>query len=648
MPVSSENSITGPYFPNGATKSFAFDFKATAANEVVALDQSGATISTALYSVTLDEDEGGTLTFATAPLLSDYAEIYVVGNPSLTQPSDFDNSGPSFNPAAVTRAFDRAAARDLKQQREIDRGLKVPFGEAAPPLPSIESLKGRFTAVDLDGNFFGSYGTGADGGLREDLADGPALSLIKGGPGYASARAEMDSKGPVATKSTAIDANPYPVDFRLGRDHAPHPFEFVPAVRHNAIIAQNSTYDCAPDLQAMHDGWNPDTGSAGVIPFPSGRFMLGSEVRFPNWISWQGFGRCTMIVPLPDFTIPSTPGIPTSMLRFDSDPAKTGSPTSQFENRLMNLDIDGNSFTGLDAMIYAPSWNEKSGLYNVLMRRTGCTALLANEFHGGSAGWAIEHCEFMFTTDATVGLRLLGRTRAGGFIGNRPQINMHNNSIVGPVEPAADSTEGFTSIQVDNLILNSRGGNHIEKAFVALDVANNGDLTGVGWTGSDNGGRVRYMVGRAVSHTGQIDVDGIDLGTATGANALLDSKVGMTQTLPIGKRIQVPSLPGTPWADGRFKVSGSAVTESQLRGCSAVIRDGATGFFKVTHSNSFASGDQYYVVAQAHDENVRLRVDTWISERVGGTVHLRVYRTTDNTLFDPAEVTFQIYRKPGL
>jgi|GEM_PF-4543512 len=135
MPVQTESSLSGPYIPNGVTTAFPFDFKATAANEVVAIDQDGETISTALYSVTLDGDEGGTLTFSTAPQLSSYSAIFVASDPALTQPSDFDNAGPSFNPAALTRALDRAAARDLKQQRQIDSSLKLSFGETAPILP---------------------------------------------------------------------------------------------------------------------------------------------------------------------------------------------------------------------------------------------------------------------------------------------------------------------------------------------------------------------------------------------------------------------------------------------------------------------------------------------------------------------------------
>lgn len=145
MPVSTESSISGPYTPNGATTDFAFDFKAVSAAEVVALDQDGAAISTALYSVTLDDDEGGTLSFSVAPTLAEYTQIYVVGDPALTQPSDFDNAGPSFNPAALTRALDRAAVRDLKQQRELDRAPKVAIG--ASPLSIGTVTSGEFLVV---------------------------------------------------------------------------------------------------------------------------------------------------------------------------------------------------------------------------------------------------------------------------------------------------------------------------------------------------------------------------------------------------------------------------------------------------------------------------------------------------------------------
>jgi hypothetical protein len=178
MPVSSETSISGPYYPNGSTKSFAFDFKATAANEVVAVDQSGGVISPSLYSVTLAVDEGGTLTFNAAPEAADYPTIYVLSEPELTQPADFDNAGPSFNPAALTRALDRAAIRDNRLKRDIDLSVRLPFGEGAMVLPPAAARAGSFFAFDGAGNVIPSAGTGADAGLRTDIASPAGGDLV--------------------------------------------------------------------------------------------------------------------------------------------------------------------------------------------------------------------------------------------------------------------------------------------------------------------------------------------------------------------------------------------------------------------------------------------------------------------------------------
>lgn len=179
MPVSSENSISDPYYPNGVTVSFGFDFKAASASEVIAVDGDGNTISTALYSVTLDEDEGGSLTFGTAPTADAYPVLYVMSDPALTQPSNFDNSGPSFNPAGVTRAFDRAAVRDLRLKREIDRSFRVPFGEGGATLPGALARAGRFFAFDGGGNPYASAGGGADDLLRTDLVADSGTALIR-------------------------------------------------------------------------------------------------------------------------------------------------------------------------------------------------------------------------------------------------------------------------------------------------------------------------------------------------------------------------------------------------------------------------------------------------------------------------------------
>ncbi len=177
MPVNSENSVSGPYYPNGVTKSFAFDFKAASINEVVAVDTAGNIISPAMYSVSIDDDDGGTLTFVTAPTAVDYPVIYVMSDPELTQPSDFDNAGPSFNPAALTRAIDRAAIRDLKIMRHVSRALLAPFGEDGLELPSAAARAGKFLGFGALGALLMLGGTGNDPDLRTAMAD-PAVGTL--------------------------------------------------------------------------------------------------------------------------------------------------------------------------------------------------------------------------------------------------------------------------------------------------------------------------------------------------------------------------------------------------------------------------------------------------------------------------------------
>jgi hypothetical protein len=128
MPVSTETAISGPFIPNGATTEFPFDFKAAAADEIEVVDQDGATVSSALYSVTLDADEGGTVEFSDAPELADYDELYILSVPLMTQGVDFGNAGPSFNPASLTRAIDKSAIRDIYLKSLLDRAVLAPFG----------------------------------------------------------------------------------------------------------------------------------------------------------------------------------------------------------------------------------------------------------------------------------------------------------------------------------------------------------------------------------------------------------------------------------------------------------------------------------------------------------------------------------------
>lgn len=290
MPVSSENSVTGPYYPNGSTTSFAFNFKATAANEVVAMDQAGATISPALYSVTLDDDEGGELTFSVAPLAADYDAIYVVSNPALTQPSDFDNTGPSFNPAALTRALDRAAARDLKQQREIDRSLRVAFGDVPSELPTLDDLAGKFLGVNAERQFYAAPGTGNDSAFRGEMADrniGP--TLIGVGPHGRSLRGQIEERHNVR-------------DFGAFGDNVARPLSTF----YGSLAAAQAEFPAATSLSNLIDGLAinkalkvvaESSHGRGIVYAPAGRYRGNTgSLLLPQFCTFEGDGSGQSII----------------------------------------------------------------------------------------------------------------------------------------------------------------------------------------------------------------------------------------------------------------------------------------------------------------------------------------------------------------
>lgn len=229
MPVSTESTVAGPFIPNGSTTQFAFAFKGASADEVAVVNQNGAALSTALYSVDLDDDEGGTVVFSVAPTLADYAALYIIGDPTLTQPADFDNAGPSFNPAALTRALDRAALRDLKLQGEIDRAFKLPF--------DATTVAGLFPVVLPGGDMGFASGTGADDGLRADLADSLGAALV-GGVGVvvfatvatAAAASIAVSINYVRTLSYAIAADNGGTEYKRSATEPTHPGKFQDAL----------------------------------------------------------------------------------------------------------------------------------------------------------------------------------------------------------------------------------------------------------------------------------------------------------------------------------------------------------------------------------------------------------------------------------
>ncbi|WP_173655657.1 hypothetical protein [Sphingomonas turrisvirgatae] len=125
---------------------------------VVAYDGAGTPVTLPSYSVTLS-NTGGTVTFDTAPASG--LSIYIRSEPDFRQQIQFQ-TGDKWLADPVNEANDRAAARDLYLKDQVDRSFKVPL---------VEDVAGKFPVVLPGGGQGWSSGTGADAGLRTDLAD---------------------------------------------------------------------------------------------------------------------------------------------------------------------------------------------------------------------------------------------------------------------------------------------------------------------------------------------------------------------------------------------------------------------------------------------------------------------------------------------
>lgn len=166
MTVSATNTFSGPYVANGATTAFPFTFEAASADEVgVTLDGANQISG---YTVALNADgNGGTLTFSSAP--ANGALVLPFANPDFTQDINFTDAGP-FLPTTHTEALDRAALRSVYLKGRVDASIRVPVGETIAELPSVAVRAGLYQAFDAQGDPVASSGTGADAGLRTDMA----------------------------------------------------------------------------------------------------------------------------------------------------------------------------------------------------------------------------------------------------------------------------------------------------------------------------------------------------------------------------------------------------------------------------------------------------------------------------------------------
>lgn len=165
MTVERTNVFSGPMSGNGFTKVFPFTFHAASADEV-AVELNGNTVDQAQYTVSVNPDGTGEVTFFVAPV----GTIFVFSDPLFTQEVDFENQGP-FYQRSVNEPIDRSALRDLILKDGLDRSLKVARGETPLALPPRAARGGKFLGFGADPDvLLALFGGGGDAFLRTDLA----------------------------------------------------------------------------------------------------------------------------------------------------------------------------------------------------------------------------------------------------------------------------------------------------------------------------------------------------------------------------------------------------------------------------------------------------------------------------------------------
>lgn len=171
------------YQGNGVSKTFAVPFAFDVAGDLrVILRDSDGNESSVSYTTTGGNGSTGTVVLPTAPAVGTTLVIY--DDPEVSQQVDYlSNDG--FPAETHEHALDKLTRIAKRTRKMIGRSLRVPDGENDPgTIPPLEQRIGMYLAFGPDGNPVPASGTGADAGLRADLASslsGNGIDLVAGG-----------------------------------------------------------------------------------------------------------------------------------------------------------------------------------------------------------------------------------------------------------------------------------------------------------------------------------------------------------------------------------------------------------------------------------------------------------------------------------
>jgi len=155
---------------NGVTSVFGYTFQLLDADDLkVYLD--GVLQPTSIYSVSgIGNQAGGDVTFTPGNIPASGVVVLLSREIQLARDTDYQYAG-ELREATLDEDFNRLW-QALQGQRAILNGaVRAPYPETMTPLPAQAARANQFLVFDASGNLQVSAGTGADAGLRADLAD---------------------------------------------------------------------------------------------------------------------------------------------------------------------------------------------------------------------------------------------------------------------------------------------------------------------------------------------------------------------------------------------------------------------------------------------------------------------------------------------
>lgn len=126
MTITLTEAFAGPFVANGVTVTFPFTTFQAASSDEIRVEVDGGVIASNAYTVSMNEDGTGSVTFLVAP--ANGLEVYIVSDPDFTQQVNFETQGPYYQ-SDLNNPLDRSAIRDLALKRDMVRAIKVPFGQ---------------------------------------------------------------------------------------------------------------------------------------------------------------------------------------------------------------------------------------------------------------------------------------------------------------------------------------------------------------------------------------------------------------------------------------------------------------------------------------------------------------------------------------